>query len=360
MAGDEDNSDKQFEATQHKLREQRKKGNVFKSKDLTQLCVMIIGFVMLFVFGGVAYNSIESMCRALWSEIPHFEKVSPAFINFHAWKTLIVVTVPALLALSVVAVVIEVLQLGGVMFTMEPLEFKLEKLDPIKGLKNMFNVKSLFELFKSIAKVGLTGYIAWLVVAEHIPKLFGSIQAAHKLAAFLIVSQILWDFFWKTTLFLFVIAIIDYIFQRWKFMKDQRMSFKEMKDEYKDTEGDPLIKSKRRQKQREIAQGGGGGGMARVPEADFVVKNPSHVALAVKYDENMDQAPKVIAKGADLLAEQIVKIAEAYGVPVVENIPLSRALFRLVRVNQEVPADLYRAVAELLLFVYKVKGKSFG
>jgi len=240
------------------------------------------------------------------------------------------------------------------------LQFKLEKLDPIKGLKNMFNVKSLFELGKGMIKVIVTGYIAWMVIDEHMPKILGTIQASHKLAAFIVISKILWDFFWKTSILLLAVSIIDFLFQRWKFMKDQRMSFKEMKDEYKDTEGDPLIKSKRRQKQREIAQGGGGGGLAKVPEADFVVKNPDHVALAVQYNDEMDQAPKVIAKGADLLAEQIIQIAEAYGVPVVENLPLARALFRLVRVNQQIPPDLYRAVAEVLLFVYKIKGKGFS
>ncbi len=360
MAGDEDNEDKQFEATQHKLREQRKKGNVFKSKDLTQLSVMIVGFTLMFTFGGYMLNLIQGLCYSLWGEIPNFKNVSGNFIYYHAWKTLLLIIVPTLGVLAGMAVLMEVLQLGGVVFTTEPLKFKLEKLDPIKGLKNMFNVKSLFELFKGLIKVIVTGYIGWQVVSNHMEEILGTIQAAHKLAGFKVVAVIFWEFFWKTSLLLFTVAIIDFIFQRWKFMKDQRMSFKEMKDEYKDTEGDPLIKSKRKQKQREIAQGGGGGGMARVPEADFVVKNPSHVALAVKYDEAMDKAPKVIAKGADLLAEQIIKIAESYGVPVVENIPLSRALFRLVRINQEIPANLYRAVAEVLLFTYKVKGKSFN
>ena len=359
MAGDEDSADKQFEATQHKLKEQRKKGNVFKSKDLTQLIVMIVGFVLIFVFGKYAFKALFELCLLMWGEIPNFENVSGKFINFHIWRTLLTIVAPTLITLALLAVTMEILQLGGVIFTTEPLKFKLEKLDPIKGLKNMFSVKSLFELAKGLAKVGLTGYIAWTVVDKHMPEILGNIQAAHKLAGFLTMSTVLWEFFWKTSLFLFIIAIIDYLFQRWKFMKDQRMSFKEMKDEYKDTEGDPLIKSKRRQKQREIAQGGGGGGMAQVPEADFVVKNPSHVALAVQYQEGMNEAPKVIAKGADLLAEQIIKIAEAYGVPVIENVPLSRALFRLVKVNQEIPADLYRAVAEVLLFVYKVKGKDF-
>ncbi|MCE2929286.1 MAG: EscU/YscU/HrcU family type III secretion system export apparatus switch protein [Candidatus Caenarcaniphilales bacterium] len=360
MAGDEDSEDKQFEATQHKLREQRKKGNVFKSKDLTQLSVMIIGFVMLFVFGNQVFRLIKELCYLMWGNIPNFKDTSGMFINYHTWRVLILIIVPTMVLLAGVALVMEVLQLGGVMFTMEPLKFKLEKLDPIKGLKNMFNVKSLFELVKGLIKVLVTGYIAWTVVDAHMPQILGLIQADNKLTSFFVVSAILWEFFWKTTLLLFVVSIIDYIFQRWKFMKEQRMSFKEMKDEYKDTEGDPLIKSKRRQKQREIARGGGGGGMAKVPEADFVVKNPTHVALAVQYDENMDEAPKVIAKGADLLAEQIIAIAEAYGIPVVENIPLSRALFRLVRVNQQIPPDLYRAVAEVLLFVYKVKGKGFN
>jgi flagellar biosynthetic protein FlhB len=360
VAGDEDNDDKQFEATQHKLREQRKKGNVFKSKDLTQLVVMILGFVLLFTFGKYAFKAIFELCHLMWDSIPNYKDVSGKFVNFHVWRTLLTIIAPTMISLALLAVTMEILQLGGILFTTEPLKFKLEKLDPIKGLKNMFNVKSLFELVKGLAKVVLTGYIAWLVVESHMPEILGNIQASHKLAGFFTVGKILWEFFWKTSLFLFIVAIIDYLFQRWKFMKDQRMSFKEMKDEYKDTEGDPLIKSKRRQKQREIAQGGGGGGMAQVPEADFVVKNPSHVALAVKYNEGMDEAPKVIAKGADLLAEQIIKIAESYGVPVVENVPLSRALFRLVKVNQEIPADLYRAVAEVLLFVYQIKGKTLN
>jgi flagellar biosynthesis protein FlhB len=360
MAGDDNNEDKQFEATQHKLREQRKKGNVFKSKDLTQLCVMIVGFTMMFTFGGQILKLLQELCQTLWGEIPNFKNVSSSYIYYHTWRTLLLIIMPTMALLAGIAILIEVLQLGGIVFTTEPLQFKLEKLDPIKGLKNMFNVKSLFELFKGLVKVITTGYIGWQVVSNHMEEILGTIQAAHKLAGFKVVAIIFWEFFWKTSLLLFSVAIIDFIFQRWKFMKDQRMSFKEMKDEYKDTEGDPLIKSKRKQKQREIAQGGGGGGMAKVPEADFVVKNPTHVALAVKYDETMDKAPKVIAKGADLLAEQIIKIAESYGVPVVENIPLSRALFRLVRVNQEIPANLYRAVAEVLLFVYKVKGKNFS
>lgn len=359
MSGDEDNEDKQFEATQHKLKEQRKKGNVFKSKDLTQLFVMIVGFVMLFTFGHYVYKGLYELCMLLWGSIPNFEQVSGMFITFHTWRTLVTIIIPTLICLAVIAVMIEVIQLGGVIFTTEPLKFKLEKLDPVKGLKNMFSVKSLFEVAKGLAKVALTGYIAWGVVSNHMPEILGNIQAAHKLSAFFTVSGILWEFFYKTTIFLFAVAIIDYLFQKWKFMKDQRMSFKEMKDEYKNTEGDPLIKSKRRQKQREIAQGGGGGGMAQVPEADFVVKNPTHVALAVKYNDEMDQAPKVLAKGADLLAEKIIEIAESYGIPVVENIPLSRALFRLVKVNQEIPPDLYRSVAEVLLFVYDLKGKGF-
>lgn len=360
MAGDDDNQEKQFEATQHKLREAKKKGNVFKSKDLTQLCVMIVGFTLLFIFGKQVYKGLYELCMLMWGDIAHFDRVSGNFISYHTWRTIIIIIAPTMISLALIAVTVELLQLGGTIFTAEPLQFKLDKLNPMKGLKNMFNVKSLFELIKGLVKVVATAYIAWGVVSVHMPILLGNIFAANKLAGFVAVADILWEFFWKSSLLLFSIAIIDFLFQRWKYMKDQRMSFKEMKDEYKNTEGDPLIKSKRRQKQREIAQGGGGGGMAKVPEADFVVKNPEHIALAVKYNEEMDQAPKIIAKGSELLAEQIIKIAEAYGVPIIENIPLSRALFRLVRVNQEIPPDLYKAVAEVLLFVYKIKGKAFG
>lgn len=359
MAGDEDNEDKQFEASQHKLREAKKKGNVFKSKDLTQLTLMILGFVLLFTFGREVYRLLYQLCELMWGDIANFKNISGNYISFHTWRTILTIIAPTLVGLALLAITIEVLQLGGVIFTTEPLKFKLEKLDPVKGLKNMFSVKSLFEVAKGLVKVGVVAYIAWTVVAAHMPELLGNIFAANKLAGFVAVSAIFWEFFWKSSIFLFVIAIIDFLFQRWKYMKDQRMSFKELKDEYKNTEGDPLIKSKRRQKQREIAQGGGGGGIAQVPEADFVVKNPEHVAMAVKYAEDMDEAPKVIAKGAEVLAQQIIEIAEAHGIPVIENIPLSRALFRLVRVNQEIPPELYKAVAEVLLFVYQMKGKSF-
>jgi len=360
MAGDEDSGDKQFDATQHKLKEAKKKGNVFKSKDLTQLVVMILGFTLLFTFGKEVYRLLYELCQLMWGNIAHFDKISSGFIAYHTWRTIILIIAPTMISLAAIAIIIEVLQLGGVMFTTEPLQFKLEKLDPMKGLKNMFSVKSLFEVAKGIVKVVAVGYIAWKVVAAHMPELLGNIQAANKLAGFVAVSAIFWEFFWKSSLLLFAVAIIDFLFQRWKYMKDQRMSFKELKDEYKNTEGDPLIKSKRRQKQREIAQGGGGGGMAKVPEADFVVKNPEHIAMAVKYDENMDKAPKVLAKGSELLAEQIIAIAEAHNIPVVENIPLARALFRLVRVNQEIPPELYKSVAEVLLFVYKTQGKQFS
>ena len=132
------------------------------------------------------------------------------------------------------------------------------------------------------------------------------------------------------------------------------MTFKELKDEFKQTEGDPLIKSLRRQKQQQVAYGQM---MSQVKEADFVVTNPDHIAMALKYDPQMMTAPRVLAKGSELIAQQIIEIAREYGIPIIENIPLARALFRLVRVNQEIPAELYRAVAEVLIFVYQVRGK---
>jgi flagellar biosynthetic protein FlhB len=359
MSGDEDNDDKQFEATQHKLREARKKGNVFKSKDITQLLVQITGFLLLFTFSTKVFQGLTTLCKLLWGNIDRFEDINISFVAFHAWKTVIGIIVPTLIILATTAVVIEMIQLGGPLFTTEPMKFKLDKINPMKGLKNMFSVKSLFELVKGLLKVISVGFIAYLVVSSHLPKILGNIDSANNLAGFYAVAGVLWEFFWKSSIFLFAVSIVDFLFQRWKYMKDQRMSFKEMKDEYKNTEGDPLIKSKRKQKQREIAMGQQSTGMGQVPDADFVVKNPDHVAIAVKYNEDMDEAPRILAKGSELLAEQIIEIAEAYNIPVITNIPLSRALFRLVRVNQEIPPELYKAVAEVLLFVYKLKKKKF-
>lgn len=353
---EQDSGDKQFDATPHKLKEAQKKGQTFKSKDITQLITFIVGFFMIYYFAGAVWENFAKLFTTLWSAIPKksFATIGGGYIFYHSWYTIVVIVLPLLLALLATAIIIEFSQVGPV-FTTETMKFSLDKLNPFEGFKKIiFNVRSLFELVKSVFKVGVLGYIAFLSFKRYMPEILGLIEVQNRFASVAILGKIFYDFTVKSVIFLLAIAILDYLFQRWKYMSDQKMTFKELKDEFKQTEGDPLIKSMRRQKQHQIAYGQM---MSQVKEADFVVKNPEHIAMALKYEPDMNQAPKVLAKGSELIAQQIVDIATEYGIPIIENIPLARALFRLVRVNQEIPPELYRAVAEVLIFIYQVRGK---
>ena len=353
---EQDSGDKQFDATPHKLKEAHKKGQVFKSKDITQLVTFIIGFFMIYYFASYIWQNLVRLFTALWSQIPQksLSIIGGGYISYHILLCFLGIIIPFLIGVLLTALIIEFVQVGPI-FTTETMKFDLGKLNPFEGFKKIiFNVRSLFELLKSVFKVGVLGYIAYLSLRRFMPDLLGLIEINNRFGAIAVLGEVFYDFAVKSVIFLLIVAIADYLFQRWKFLNDQKMTFKELKDEFKQTEGDPLIKSIRRQRQQQVAYGQM---MAQVKEADFIVKNPDHIAMALKYDSQMNTAPKFLAKGSELIAEQIIQIAQEYGIPIIENIPLARALFRLVRVNQEIPAELYRAVAEVLIFVYQLRGK---
>ena len=353
---EQDSGDKQFDATPHKLREAHKKGQTFKSKDITQLVTFMVGFFMIYYLSGFIFQSFAELFNSLWTQIPRrsLSAIGGGYISYHTIYCFVVIILPLLLALIATTLLIEFTQVGPI-FTTETMKFDLGKLNPFEGIKKViFNVRSLFELVKSVFKISVLGYIAFLSLKRFMPELLGLIEVSNRFGAIAVLGKVFYDFTVKSVIFLLVIAILDYLFQRWKYMNDQKMTFKELKDEFKQTEGDPLIKSMRRQRQQQVAYGQM---MSQVQEADFVVKNPEHIAMALKYDSQMSTAPRVLAKGSELIAEQIIEIAEQFGIPIIENIPLARALFRLVRVNQDIPAELYRAVAEVLIFVYQTRGK---
>lgn len=353
---EQDSGDKQFDATPHKLKEAQKKGQVFKSKDLTQLLTFALGFFLIYYNANFILQSFTELIQSIWGQIPQksLTAIGYGYIFHHVLRCLIFTTVPLLLILLISSIAIEFFQVGPI-FTTETMKFSLDKLNPFEGFKKIiFNARSFFELIKNILKVIVLAYMAFISFKNKLPGLLELVEVNNKVASAVLLGEIFMDFVAKGLVFLLVVSILDYLFQRWKFLSDQKMTFKELKDEFKQTEGDPLIKSMRRQRQQQIAYGQM---MAQVKEADFVVKNPEHIALALKYDTEMNSAPIVLAKGSELIAEQIIEIATQYGIPVIENIPLARALFRLVRVDQAIPPELYRAVAETLIFVYQLRGK---
>lgn len=346
--------DKQFAATPQKLKKAREQGNVVKSKDLSTSISLLIMFSTLNALGPLIWDQCEKIFILIYEQIPNksIENIGPQYLTLITIFPVIIILGPILLTVVAVAVISDLIQVGPII-TLEPIKPKLDKLNPIKGFKNlMFSAKTAFELFKNIAKVIVMGWIAYMVYTSHFPDVLKLCEINNTFSIIYVFGRMIMDFVMKASIIFIIIAGADYMFTRWKFLKDQKMSFKEVKDEHKNTEGDPHVKSALKQKRMQLLQKAM---LEAVPTTDFVVTNPRHVAVAIKYDGENMQAPRVVAKGAELFAKKIVSTAKRHNIPVIENPPVARALFRFVDVNMEIPPELYKAVAEILMFVYNLR-----
>ncbi len=344
--------EKTEEPTPRRREEARKRGQVAKSRELAAVAVLSGGLLSFLLAGGFIYTQlVHNMIYFL--NLPYRSLELP-----EARDVLLVGTQFALLALFPVVVAVTMasflslfLQVRGVV-AWEALAPKGERINPVEGFKRLFSLPSLVELLKSLLKLVLISLVAYLVIKKDEARVLLLIgEPVEDMARELfILSRTLVA---KTIVALVALAILDFLFQRWETERHLRMTREELKEELKQTEGDPWVKSRIRQIQRAMAQRRM---MAEVPQADVVITNPQHVAVALKYELGEMPAPQVVAKGADLLAQRIKDIAREHHVPVVENPPLARALYR-VEVGEFVPAELYQAVAEVLAYVYKLKGK---
>ena len=348
--GDED---KQFEASQQKLRKARKEGQVVKSKDFSTAISLIVMFMVIYALGPFIWQQIAGLFSNLYEQIPNarFEEIGIRYLLFVTLIPTLLIIVPIICLSALVSIIGDLIQVGP-LFTMTPLMPKPDKLNPTKYFKNLMNPKTLFELVKNIAKVVILGLIGWMVYMEHFPAILGLAVVENEFATLVAFGKLITDFILKAGIAFLVIAAMDYGVTKWKFMQDQKMSFKEVKDEYKNSEGDPHVKAALRQKRQQLLRQAM---KDSVPDADFVVTNPIHVACAIKYDAETMESPTLTAKGAELFAKEIKEIAMKHDVPVIENPPVARALYRLVEVNRQIPPDLYKAVAEILIFVYNSK-----
>ena len=348
--GDED---KQFEASQQKLRKARKEGQVVKSKDFSTAISLIVMFMVIYALGPFIWQQIAGLFSNLYEQIPNarFEEIGIRYLLFVTLIPTLLIIVPIICLSALVSIIGDLIQVGP-LFTMTPLMPKPDKLNPTKYFKNLMNPKTLFELVKNIAKVVILGLIGWMVYMDHFPAILGLAVVENEFATLVAFGKLITDFILKAGIAFLVIAAMDYGVTKWKFMQDQKMSFKEVKDEYKNSEGDPHVKAALRQKRQQLLRQAM---KDSVPDADFVVTNPIHVACAIKYDAETMESPTLIAKGAELFAKEIKEIAMKHDVPVIENPPVARALYRLVEVNRQIPPDLYKAVAEILIFVYNSK-----
>lgn len=346
--------DKQFDATPQKLKRAKEEGQVVKSKDFSTAISLLAMFMILKAIAPFIWHQISQMFVLFYEQIPnkHLEDIGVAYLLFLTVVPTILILAPIMFLAMLVGIAGDFIQVGPLVAT-KAIEPKFSKLNPVSGFKGIFfSMKTYFELVKNIVKVLILGYVAYIVFKAHIPNLLGLCAIENTFSILYEFGRIVIDFVTKAGILFLIIAGADYGFTRWKFLQDQKMSFKEMKDEYKNSEGDPHVKAALRQRRMQMLQQSM---LDAVPTADFVTTNPTHVAVALKYKTDDMKAPKVIAKGSELFAKKIISIAKQHNIPVIENPPVARALYRFVDLNREIPPELYKAVAEILLFVYNLR-----
>ena len=342
--------EKTEEPTPKKREDARRKGTVAKSQELNTAFVLLIGFLILRILWEYIYVNIAEYTIYLYSHLSQStstEGISELFIGI---MILLAKTVmPIMFAILIVGLAINVYQVG-LMVSTERLEPKLDNLNPINGFGRIFSKRSLVELIKSIFKIIVIGFFLYLYLKDQIPLLpqFIFFDLPHSLAT---AADIIFTMAFQVVAVIMVMAAADYAYQKWQTTQDLKMSKQEVKDEFKQMEGDPQIKGKIKQKQRQMAMQRM---MQEVPKADVIVTNPTHLAVALSYKKGMI-APTVLAKGQDLVAERIKQIAREHRILIVENKPVARALYEAVEVGDMVPSELYQAVAEILAYVYRIK-----
>ncbi|HWQ71493.1 MAG TPA: flagellar biosynthesis protein FlhB [Desulfitobacteriaceae bacterium] len=347
-------SEKQFKATPRRRQEARKKGQVFKSTELNS-AILLLGFVGVLKFWlPEMLLRMGKIFKYVWSGSTDWNYQSVTSLMLNLILQCLIIIGPILGTGFLLGLLSNYLQVGFI-FTVEPLKPQLSRISLINGAKRMFGIKALVELAKSLFKVALIGYFLYAAIRDNL-HIFPVMQQQDimQIAAFL--GGIILNLAWKIAILFLVLAIFDYLYQWWDHEKNLRMSHEDLKQEFKQTEGNPEIRAEIKKKQRAAAMRRM---MQDLKKADVVVTNPSHFAVALRYDLKEKKAPYVVAKGQDEVARRIRELAEEYGIVVMENKPLARALYIQVEIGQIIPNDLYKAVAEVLAFVYRLKKKKY-
>ena len=349
--------EKTEKATSKKKQDARKKGQVLQSRELSSAILLMFLFIGLRIFGGYIYGEIAAFAKKILIEYPNMEGLFTINIIYKLFMETISVllrTMAPIFAIAVITAFFIGFAQVGFLFTTETLGFKFSRINPLSGFKKMFSSHALVELLKSIIKLIIVGYIAYSYIdGEKITIINTMNMGIKSIAIYLGLSAI--NVAIRMCVALIILAALDYVFQWWKYEKDLRMTKQEVKEEYKQMEGDPEIKAKIKQKQRQISMKRM---MQEVPKADVVITNPTHYAVAIKYDDKVSKAPVIIAKGQDFIAQRIKEVAKENSIEIVENKPLARNLYETVEIGQAIPAELYQAVAEVLAFVYSLKGRT--
>lgn len=357
---DDGGADKTEEPTAKKLEDARSEGQVAKSREIANGFGLLALFLVLKLWVGkmgvqflesfsMVYNKIPSICKLQGGASP-FGDITPLLRR--VMIRLIIILLPVLIVGVLVAFISDLMQVKW-RPTTKPLKPKLSKLNPISGMKKIFSAQSIAELIKSVAKIALIAYVTYSYIVDKGYMLFALYDMPMSQAVNLI-GQVVVDLGIRISSIYMALAAADFYYQKYKFNKDMKMTKQEVKEEYKNQEGNPEIKGKIKQRMREASQRRM---MQSVPKADVVITNPTHYAVAIKYDPESAPAPVVLAKGADFLAQKIKELAKENDIDIVEDKPLARMLYANVEVDAEVPPELYQAVAEVLAFVYHARGR---
>jgi flagellar biosynthetic protein FlhB len=337
--------------TGKRLHEARKKGQIPKSRDLTAVSVLITGGVAIYLSRNLIFANFELIIKSMWSQECFCETdcFSPGFL-INIMVHTIFMFAPVMLTVVVTAVTINLAQMKGFILSFEAMRISLNNINPLAGFQRMFSLRSLTELIKSIFKIATVSYAVYSVLWPE--RLALSELTGREASDFLILTGTLaLRLLFRVAAIMLGLSVLDFCYQKWQTRKDLMMTRQEVREEHKQSEGNPQIKSRIRTIQRALAKQRM---LSRVPKASVIITNPTHYAVALHYESGM-QAPEVVAKGVDYLALKIIAIGRKHGVSIVCNPPLARALYKQVKLEETIPVELYRAVAKILAFIYQQK-----
>ena len=352
MAEDPSSGERTESASAKRRDDFRKKGQVAQSREVQTAAMFTLLLLFWLFFAPRFWQELQELIVSVWRTSGTFALTAASLMQLalHLAAGLALLLLPLFLSALLIGFFATFLQIGW-LFTTQPLLPDLAKLDPIRGVGRLFSKRSLVEVVKSLAKVGLIGWVAWRTVAGEFDQalLLGGMPVVDTVRYLAQTTTLVMA---KVAAIMILLAAADYAFVRFEMEEKMKMTKQEQKEEMKETEGDPHIKSKIRSIQQQMARRRM---MAAVPSADVVITNPTHVAVAVRYEAGRMEAPVVVAKGQELVAARIREIAREHGVPLVENPPVARLLHQRVEIGQEIPADLFKAVAEVLAYVYSLR-----
>jgi flagellar biosynthetic protein FlhB len=332
----------------------RQKGNVAKSTEVNSVLVLLAGVILLRIFGESMFREIEGMFRFFYQFLadPHLSSETAVMFAHRAVRVIARTILPVVLGILVVGVAANLFQIGF-LFTLQPLQPKLEKINPISGMQRMFALRSLMELAKNLLKLSIIGFVAYVTIKGEFDTML-VLGGSSVGGIWLFLLQVGFKIVVRIALVLIILSILDYAYQKYEHEKKLKMTRQEVKEERKQMEGDPKVKGRIRSLQREMARRRM---VQEVPQATVVVTNPTFIAIAIRYEPDEMEAPVVLAKGKRVIAEKIKQIAMENKVPIVEDKPLARTMYDRVEIGEAIPYEFFTAVAEVLAYVYRLRNR---